>query len=109
MKNLIVFGFGLLLLVVGTPLALAHSLESLENRLFKTEKYFQPFNKEAPDFTLQDADGRAITLADLQGKVVILHFIYTNCPDVCPLHAERIALTKGRKHFVQTGAAGFGS
>src|SRR5262249_56398501 len=23
--------------------------------------------------------------------VVVLHFIYTSCPDVCPLHAERIA------------------
>jgi protein SCO1/2 len=22
---------------------------------------------------------------------VVLHFIYTSCPDVCPLHAERIA------------------
>jgi protein SCO1/2 len=30
-------------------------------------------------------------LADFRGKVAILHFIYTHCPDVCPLHAERIA------------------
>uniref|UniRef100_UPI0013D81A57 SCO family protein n=2 Tax=Pseudomonadota TaxID=1224 RepID=UPI0013D81A57 len=22
---------------------------------------------------------------------VVLHFIYTSCPDVCPLHAEKIA------------------
>jgi protein SCO1/2 len=30
-------------------------------------------------------------LGDFRGKVVVLHFIYTNCPDVCPLHAEKIA------------------
>ncbi len=38
-----------------------------------------------------DADGRAVELADFQNKVVVLHFIYASCPDVCPLHAERIA------------------
>ena len=32
-----------------------------------------------------------MALNDLRGKVVVLHFVYTNCPDVCPLHAERIA------------------
>lgn len=55
------------------------------------EKYFQPIDKEAPEFVLQDADGRQVRLSDLQGKVVVLHFIYAGCPDVCPLHAELIA------------------
>ena len=69
----------------------AHSLDELEGQLGDREKYFQPIGKEAPDFALQDADGRAVALQDLRGKVVVLHFIYTSCPDVCPLHAERIA------------------
>jgi protein SCO1/2 len=72
------------------PLA-AHSLEELQGQLVDREKYFQPIGKEAPDFALQDAEGRAVTLEDLRGKVVVLHFVYTSCPDVCPLHAERIA------------------
>lgn len=55
------------------------------------EKYFQPMDREAPGFTLEGADGRAADLVDFRGKVVVLHFIYTKCPDVCPLHAERIA------------------
>ena len=72
------------------PLA-AHSLEELQGQLGDREKYFQPVGKEAPEFTLEDAKGRAVTLQDLRGKVVVLHFVYTSCPDVCPLHAERIA------------------
>src|SRR3546814_16670536 len=55
------------------------------------EKFFQSLDKEAPDFTLQDADGKVVRRADLRGKVAVLHFIYAGCPDVCPLHADRIA------------------
>jgi protein SCO1/2 len=39
----------------------------------------------ASDFTLTNQDGRAVRLADLRGKPVLLTFIYTTCPDVCPL------------------------
>ena len=69
----------------------AHSLKELEGQLVKREKYFQPIDQPAPEFTLQDAGGRSVGLMDLHGKVSVLHFIYTSCPDVCPLHAERIA------------------
>jgi protein SCO1/2 len=70
---------------------LAHSLEEVDQGLRDKDKYFQPVDSEAPGFTLQDAEGRTVSLSDLSGKVVVLNFIYTNCPDVCPLHAERIA------------------
>src|SRR5262249_15333350 len=69
----------------------AHSLRELQTSLGEREKYFQPIDKEAPGFTLQDADGHNVSLTDFRGKVVVLHFIYTNCPDVCPLHTNRIA------------------
>lgn len=36
------------------------------------------------DFTLTDHTGKARTLADFRGKVVIMFFGYTHCPDVCP-------------------------
>src|SRR6516225_4477329 len=71
--------------------ASAHSLKELETSLGDREQYFQSIDQDAPGFILQGADGRPVSLADLRGKVVVLHFIYTNCPDVCPLHAERIA------------------
>ena len=87
------FGSFLIILALTTlaPVAFAHSLRELETALGDREKYFQPIDKAAPDFTLQDAAGRSVSLADFRGKVVVLHFIYTNCPDVCPLHTERIA------------------
>jgi protein SCO1/2 len=68
-----------------------HSLESLEADLFKKEKYFQVKDTATPPFELQDADGKIVTLDRLRGKVIVLHFIYTQCPDVCPLHSEKIA------------------
>ncbi|WP_256753977.1 SCO family protein [Mesorhizobium sp. Mes31] len=69
----------------------AHSLDEVDAMLQGDEKYFQSIDKPAPDFTLRTADGRVVRMADLRGQVVVLHFIYTSCPDVCPLHAEKIA------------------
>jgi protein SCO1/2 len=45
---------------------------------------------DAPDFTLTDGvSGRPVTLSAQRGKVVALTFLYTTCPDVCPLTATR--------------------
>jgi len=38
---------------------------------------------DAPDFTLLDQNGEEFTLSDLEGKVVVVAFIYTTCPDIC--------------------------
>lgn len=38
----------------------------------------------AHDFHLTDASGRARSLADYRGKLVVMFFGYTQCPDVCP-------------------------
>ena len=36
------------------------------------------------DFSLLDPDGKTRTLEDFGGKVVVMFFGYTQCPDVCP-------------------------
>jgi len=41
------------------------------------------------DFTLNSAHG-PLSLSDLRGKVVLIFFGYTSCPDVCPISLARI-------------------
>ncbi|EGV33334.1 electron transport protein SCO1/SenC [Thiorhodococcus drewsii AZ1] len=36
------------------------------------------------DFQLIDQDGRPFSLSQVRGKVVVLSFGYTFCPDICP-------------------------
>src|SRR5919106_3055041 len=43
-----------------------------------------------PQFSLMERDGRRITLSDLKGKVSIINFIYTNCPDTCPIQTAQM-------------------
>jgi len=45
------------------------------------------------DFNLTDQHGQRRTLADFHGKVVVLFFGYTHCPDVCPTTLGELALT----------------
>jgi len=44
----------------------------------------------APDFTLIDQNGKQVSLHDYRGKAVALTFLYTHCPDVCPLIASTL-------------------
>ncbi|MBI4808378.1 MAG: SCO family protein [Nitrosomonadales bacterium] len=36
------------------------------------------------DFRLNEADGKPVSLSDYRGKVVVLFFGYTHCPQICP-------------------------
>lgn len=45
----------------------------------------------AQDFALTDHHGKARTLADFKGKLVLLFFGYTQCPDVCPTTMAEMA------------------
>jgi protein SCO1 len=40
-------------------------------------------------FELRDADGKARNLTEFRGKVVLLNFGFTQCPDVCPTALTR--------------------
>src|ERR1700758_2703740 len=41
--------------------------------------------EKAPDFTLINQYGTDTSLSQFRGKVVLLYFGYTNCPDACPM------------------------
>jgi protein SCO1/2 len=44
----------------------------------------------APNFTLHDQDGRRVSLAGQRGRWTVVTFLYTRCPDVCPLIASQL-------------------
>lgn len=45
----------------------------------------------ANDFSLTDHTGVRRTLADYRGKVVVIFFGFTQCPDVCPTTLQEMA------------------
>ena len=44
----------------------------------------------APPFELTSQEGKRVKLADFRGKVVAVTFIYTGCPDICPLLTQKM-------------------
>ena len=48
----------------------------------------------ATGFSLTDHNGQTRTLADFKGKVVVIFFGYTQCPDVCPTSMSELAQAK---------------
>jgi protein SCO1 len=49
-----------------------------------------------PDFALRDQHGQLVRLSAQRGKVVVLTFLYTHCPDLCPLTAMHVEAALGR-------------
>lgn len=48
----------------------------------------------APEISLTDHSGRPFSLHAQQGKVVLIYFGYTNCPDECPLTMAHAKLAR---------------
>jgi protein SCO1/2 len=48
----------------------------------------------ARTLNLTDQDGHARSLADFKGKVLVVFFGYTQCPDVCPTTMAEVAEVK---------------
>ena len=44
----------------------------------------------APPIALHDANGKRVTLAEHRGRYTLVTFLYTHCPDVCPLIAASL-------------------
>lgn len=44
-----------------------------------------------PDFSLTERSGKALTLADLKGKVWVADFFYSTCPGPCPMMKSRLS------------------
>src|SRR6266511_811227 len=57
--------------------------------------------KAVPEFKLTDQDGKPFEFSSTHGKLVLVTFIFTTCPDVCPLLTAKLAsihrTTDGKK------------
>lgn len=53
-------------------------------------------SKPAPDFRLLSATGQPVQLSALKGKVVVLYFGYTFCPDICPMTLAKLAQARAQ-------------
>ena len=62
---------------------------------------FEPA-RMAPDFTLPGSNGSDLVLADFRGKVVLLGFGFSTCPDVCP--TTLLTLASARKQLGELAA-----
>lgn len=48
----------------------------------------------APNFQLTDQFGRAVSLREQRGKIVLLTFLYTSCQNECPVAAQNLAMAR---------------
>lgn len=48
------------------------------------------------DFTLTDQDGAPFALSSFEGKVVLIFFGYTMCPDACPTTLSKLSSASAR-------------
>jgi protein SCO1 len=44
-----------------------------------------------PDFSLQNQHAQTVNARQLRGRVLLVDFIFTSCPDVCPLMTEQLS------------------
>ena len=38
----------------------------------------------APGFVLVDQNNKSVNMSEFEGKIVVITFLYTHCPDICP-------------------------
>jgi protein SCO1/2 len=87
-KRTLRVGFGALALLA---LAAAAVFLSARPADFRGTSYAEPY-PVAPAITLTRADGQPFRLSDQRGKIVLLFFGYTSCPDVCPTTLAELKL-----------------
>lgn len=77
-----------LAIIVGLVLAVVAGSITVPGSAAESDKL--PDIGPAPAFSLTSQDGKPVSLASLRGKAVAVSFIYTQCPDICPLLTQKM-------------------
>lgn len=87
----------LILLFFGWGLFFYQYFESKnEHELNNSNEYHGlQYYKVAPNFALTDHNGEKVRLSSFRGKVVIISWGYSNCPDICPLTLSMLRKVMG--------------
>jgi protein SCO1/2 len=62
-----------------------------------TKGYLLKPPSAAPSFSLRNQSGQAVGPQDDRGRWLAVTFLYTHCPDVCPLIADNLRAVLARK------------
>jgi protein SCO1 len=83
---------GAFVLAAGSLLAACERMPGASKEPFKSVDITGA--EYARELSLTDAQGKPRTLADFKGKVTLVFFGYTQCPDVCPTTLAELAAVK---------------
>ncbi len=81
---LVVISGGVAVLLIGGNSGQQATGASTVHGQFRAEGVFSPATP-APPLALHNYLGQPVNIASYRGRAVLLTFLYTNCPDVCPL------------------------
>lgn len=117
MKNTSYIGISLIILIFGI-IFIPRIIERLKDKdVVKSDRlnvsskgadelaYIEQYgkNKKVPSFEFVNQDGDTITNEDYLGKVYIVEYFFTTCPDICPIMNENLVAVQeefeGREDF----------
>jgi protein SCO1/2 len=71
-------------------LLLAGSAQAFDEKLALQDSQ-AAIGRQIGDYRFVDSEGREVRLADLRGKPLVVHFIYTGCFQICPATTQFLA------------------
>jgi protein SCO1 len=89
---LVVLAGGVALLTVGSSGA-SSSRSQAAKASFQAEGLLSPV-RLAPPLSLRNYLGQRVNIDSYRGKAVLVTFLYTNCPDVCPLITSNLRVAQ---------------
>jgi protein SCO1 len=90
---LVVIAGAIALLTVGGSSAQRAGRTDAKHASFDAQGLLSPVT-QAPPLALRNYLGQPVNIASYRGKAVLVTFLYTNCPDICPLITSNLRVAQ---------------